>query len=75
MASAEAQRADDKVFAAKMSANLVTCAVETGSWDEAKKWAYRIIDTAPHVPDTHDKALALLGAGQGVCRHLHAKRR
>ena len=60
----EAERAGDKVFAAKMSANLVTTAVDAASWDEAKKWAYRIIDSAPQVPDSHDKAAALLGAGK-----------
>jgi CHAT domain-containing protein len=60
----KAEKAGDKALAAKMSANLVTCAVDAGSWEEAKKWAYRIIDEAPHVPDTHDKATALLSAGK-----------
>jgi len=59
-----AKASGDKVLAAKISANLVTCAVDTGSWDEAKKWAYQLIEQEPHVPDTHDKATALLSAGK-----------
>ncbi len=59
-----AQEAGDKVLALKISANLVTCAVQAGSWDVAKTWAYQIIDEAPHAPDSHDKAMALLSAGK-----------
>jgi CHAT domain-containing protein len=59
-----ARDAGDKVLALKISANLVTCAVNAGSSDEAVKWAYRIIADGPHVPDTHEKATALLSAGK-----------
>ena len=59
-----AEKAGDKVLALKISANLVTCAIDAASWDVAKKWAYQIIDEAPHVSDSHDKAMALLSAGK-----------
>ena len=38
--------------------------MQAGSWDEAKKWADEIISDGPHAPDSHDKAMALLGAGK-----------
>jgi CHAT domain-containing protein len=60
-----AQSSGDKILAVKISANLVTCAVAAASWDEAKKWADQIIGEAPRLPDTHDKAEALLSAGKG----------
>jgi CHAT domain-containing protein len=60
----EAQDSGDKVLAAKIAANLVSCAVQAESWDDAKKWAYEIIDDGPHAPDSHDKAMALLSAGK-----------
>jgi CHAT domain-containing protein len=59
-----AEEAGDKVLALKISANLVTCAVAAGTWDVAKKWAYQIIDEAPHADDSHEKAMALLSAGK-----------
>jgi CHAT domain-containing protein/Tfp pilus assembly protein PilF len=59
-----AEESGDRVLVAKISANLVTCAVESGSRDEAKKLAYRIIEDSPKTPDTHDKAMALLSAGK-----------
>jgi CHAT domain-containing protein/Tfp pilus assembly protein PilF len=60
----QAHASGDKVLAIKISANLVMCAVATGSWDEARKSAYQIIEQGPDVPDTHDKAMALLSAGK-----------
>ena len=60
-----AQGGGDKVLAAKISGNLVVSAVAAGSWDDVKKWAYQIIDDGPHIPDSHDKAAALLSAGKG----------
>jgi len=60
----QAQKSGDKVLAGKIMANLVSCAVEAAAWDEAKKWAYQIIADGPHAPDSHDKAMALLGAGK-----------
>jgi CHAT domain-containing protein len=60
-----AQKSGDKVLAAKIAGNLVISAVAAGSWDDAKKWAYQIIDDAAHTPDSHDKATALLSAGKG----------
>ncbi|HEV3271667.1 MAG TPA: CHAT domain-containing protein [Candidatus Methylacidiphilales bacterium] len=59
-----AQAGGDRVLAAKISANRVECAVETASWDEAKKGACEIIAQGPRLPDTHDKAAALLSAGK-----------
>jgi CHAT domain-containing protein len=59
-----AQSSGDKSLAVKISANLVTCAVEAASWDVAKIWAYQIIEQGPRLPDTHDKATALLSAGK-----------
>ena len=60
-----AKNAGNKVLAAKISGNMVTTAVAASSWDDAKKWAYQIIDDGPHIPDSHDKATALLSAGKG----------
>ena len=70
----QAQDSGDKVLAAKISANLVSCAVQAASWDDAKKWAYQIIADGPHAPDSHDKAMALLSAAESVRRYVHAKR-
>ena len=59
-----ARNSGDKVLAAKISANLVSCAVAAASWDDAKKAAYAIIADGPSLPDSHVKAEALLSAGK-----------
>ena len=59
-----AQTSGDKVLGAKITSNLVKCDVQTASWDDAKKWAYTIIQDAPNLPDAHGKAVALLSAGK-----------
>lgn len=56
--------AGDGVLAAKISANLVNWAVSAGNWDEALEWAGKIIERGPKLPDSHDKAMALLAAGK-----------
>jgi CHAT domain-containing protein len=61
----KAESAGDKTLALKISANLVSCAVASGSPDVAKTWADQIVERAPHVADSHDKATALLSAGKG----------
>ena len=59
-----ARNSGEKVLALKLESNLVKTAIAAGSSDEARKWAYEIIDDAPSAPDSHDKAVALLGAGK-----------
>jgi CHAT domain-containing protein len=58
--------AGDKVLALKISANLVASSVAAGSSDEAIKWALQIVEDGPGVPDSHDKAQALLSAGKAL---------
>ena len=59
-----AKAAGDKILALKISSNLVSCAVGAGNTDEAIKWAYQVIEEGPKVPDSHDKAMALLSSGK-----------
>jgi CHAT domain-containing protein len=59
-----AQASGDKVLALKIEGNLAMSAVGEGSWDQARKSAEEIIAQGPGVPDTHDKATALLSAGK-----------
>jgi CHAT domain-containing protein len=54
----------DPALAAKACANLARSAVDSGNYDEAKTWAARVVEKASKLPDSHDKAYQLLGAGR-----------
>jgi CHAT domain-containing protein len=59
-----ASSSGNKVLAAKILANLVKCAMAAGSFDEAEKSAFEVIAEGPGLPDSHEKSMALLGAGK-----------
>lgn len=61
-----AQSAGDKLLAAKVRVNLAKCAMTNGDDEKAQKAAEDVIDGGPSLPDSHEKALALLGAGKAL---------
>jgi CHAT domain-containing protein len=54
----------DPALASKASANLARSAVDSGEYDNAKTWAGRVVEKASRLPDSHDKAYQLIGAGR-----------
>ena len=44
--------------------NLARNAVAAGDYASAKTWTGRVVKNASKLPDSHDKAYQLLGAGQ-----------
>ncbi|HEX4140867.1 MAG TPA: CHAT domain-containing protein [Candidatus Methylacidiphilales bacterium] len=71
-AATTARAAGDKLLAAKARVNLVKCAMTAGDNDKAQAAAFAVIDAGPGLPDAHEKALALLGAGK-ACVDLAAQ--
>jgi CHAT domain-containing protein len=59
-----AEKSGDKTLAVKIEANLVTWALNAGEFDRATALARFIISNKGGLPDTHEKAEALLTAGK-----------
>ncbi len=59
-----ARSGGEKLLAARIQTNLVKCAMTNDDDDKAQDEAFALIDSGPGLPDSHEKALALLGAGK-----------
>ncbi len=59
-----ARNAGNKGLALKIEGNLIAAAVDARGWDTAQHWAEQAVEDGPGAPDSHDKAMALLGAGR-----------
>jgi CHAT domain-containing protein len=60
-----ARKAGNASLALKIEANYVASATQAESWGEVEDGANKILSEAPGLPDTHEKAMALIGAGRG----------
>ena len=54
----------DNVLVSQACLNLTRSAAVSGDYGTAKTWAQRLVRNAAKLPDSHDKAYQLLGAGQ-----------
>jgi CHAT domain-containing protein len=52
------------VLASQACLNLARSAAASGDYETAKTWTQRVVNNATKLPDSHDKAYQLLGAGQ-----------
>jgi CHAT domain-containing protein len=63
-AATRARAAGDSLLAARIGANTVKCAMTDEDYDAAQDAAFALIHRGPGLRDSHEKALALLGAGK-----------
>ncbi len=55
---------NDMTLASQARLNLARSAADAGDFENAKTWTERVVRSATKLPDSHDKAFQLLGAGQ-----------
>ena len=59
-----AMKSDDPMLASQTCSNLARNALAAGDYGNAKAWAGRVVANAARLPESHDKAFELLGAGR-----------
>ena len=59
-----ATRSQDAVLASQACLNLARSAIAASNYETATTWTERVVKSAAKLPDSHDKAYQLLGAGQ-----------
>ncbi len=63
-ANEQATAAHDAVLASQACLNLARSAAASGDYEMAKTWTRRVARDAAKLPDSHEKAYQLLGAGE-----------